>query len=225
MITFNDKVVTVSNGKWINPTITRTPFGITYGTVGEYIGTLDLKVGDLKTDVTGTYMQISGGDWSAVRPESADHGSHMLWAPSAGVYSMTWEPQSAYSAGNTMLVREKKIHKARNLTAIETFDLFHYAKWQNYRADIWSLEHNVGMFYGEPIQKLPSTSSNIYNGENLSSFRQIFWGCSAMTAPIIPFITSMQAACPNLVDTYQCFSGCINAADYNEATAQYPQWF
>ena len=53
----------------------------------------------------------------------------------------------------------------------------------------------------------------------------MFNGNTKITGEVIPFITAMKAACPNLTTTNGCLNGCTGASDYAQATALYPEWF
>lgn len=80
-------------------------------------------------------------------------------------------------------------------------------------------------FRNKNIVEIPQSPENLHNGENLSSFSGFFANNRSLTSNLIPFITAMYAACPNLQYTSACFSGCTAAADYAQALEQYPGWF
>ena len=221
----NNKLIGPANGFYVfegstppeppdppTPVIT-TYSGITYETKGPFGVTLDPAMGTSK-HLTATYIQISGGSWSGTFTSNPAGLSDCLgiYAPSAGTYSLIWENWRDYSANNS--TGTQAFYYTGNMTKLLSLDF--YGK----RALCFG-----SLLYNEPITDIPQYAENIHNATNLTSVENMFNGKSTITGNLIPFITACIESCPNLTETHYALSGCINAADYNEATAQYPGWF
>lgn len=226
--TINSKPLSINGGRVTFPiTYHKTYSGFTYETTGEYRETLDPAPG-VRKSLTATYIQISGGNWSAVytqNPIGLGDGLG-IYAPSAGTYSLIWNNWEDYS--NVELGSREDHGARRTMTKVLSLDFW----GKTYITGMNDLFHYNGydkqwnrVYYSEPITDIPQTSSNIHNGENLIDCSNLFNSVSSITSNLIPFITAMNAACPNLTSTNYCLSGAINAADYNEARALYPNWF
>lgn len=98
---------------------------------------------------------------------------------------------------------------------IYSIDCFHMTKFPSY-------------FYN--ITEFPSASENIFRSESISSIGHIDGEDSfsshltGYTNNIIPSITAVSAACPNLRVINGPFAHFTAAADYNEAKELYPEW-
>ena len=223
VMSYNSHLIGPANGLYyFNSSPVPAPIysGFTYETTGEYGETLDPAPGTLK-NLTATYIQISGGNWSGVYTLNPVPGGLSdglgIYAPSAGTYSLIWNNWNNYSNKNLGNRREHNIRGT--MTKVLSLDFWGKTDVANMR-DLFYYNSKI-----EPITDLPQTSSNIHNGESLTSCTGLFGGVSSITGNLIPFITAMQAACPNLKYAYYCLTGATNAADYNEAKAQYPAWF
>ena len=218
----NNKLIGPSNGFYVfegstppeppTPVIT-TYSGLTYETKGPVGLTLDPANGTSK-HLTATYIQISGGSWSGRYTSNPAGLSDCLgiYAPSAGTYSLIWENWQDYSANNS--TGTQSFSNVGNITKILSMD-FYGKRRLSYQSLLWN----------EPITDIPQYAENIHNATNITSMEGIFNDKSTITGNLIPFITACIESCPNLIYTEDALDGCINAADYNEATAQYPGWF
>lgn len=98
---------------------------------------------------------------------------------------------------------------------IYSIDCFHMTKFPSY-------------FYN--ITDFPSAANNIFRSESVSSIDHIDGDdplsshMSTYTNNIIPSITAVSAACPNLININGPFAHFTAAADYNEAKELYPEW-
>lgn len=185
--------------------------GLTYGTNSIYKQTIDPYPG-VNKKLTATYIQVEGGNWSGVYNRNPAGLSDCLglYAPSAGIYSLIWDNWSTYSS--IELGNQAGVNTA-SLTAIYSLDFWNKTNW------------NINTFTNKNIVKLPQESENIHNGNYLSDCSQMFYNNTKITGEVIPFITAMKAACPNLTRTTQCLYGCTGASDYTQATSLYPEWF
>lgn len=185
--------------------------GLTYGTSGSYGQTIDPAPGTSK-QLTATYVQVEGGEWSGVYTSNPVGLSDCLglYAPSAGVYSLIWNNWSSYSSVGLGTQSDRT---TATLTAIYSLDFWNKTNW------------NIDTFRNKNIMELPQVAENIHNGDYLTNCSNMFNGNTKITGEVIPFITAMKAACPNLTGTSQCLYGCTGASDYTQATAQYPEWF
>ena len=185
--------------------------GLTYGTSGLYKQTVDPAPGVSK-NLTATYIQVEGGNWSGVYTKNPAGLSDCLglYAPSAGVYSLIWDNWSTYSSEG-LSTQSKTI--AETLTSIKSLDFWNKTYW------------TINTFNNKNIMELPQIAENIHNGNNLTSCYKMFYNNTKITGEVIPFITAMKAACPNLNTTRECLYGCTGASDYTQATSLYPKWF
>lgn len=217
----NNKLIGPANGFYVfegsTPPEPPTPViplysGLTYETTGRLGLTIDPAAGTPK-NLTATYIQISGGDWSGVYTRNPAGLSDCLgiYAPSAGTYSMIWDNWQSYSSNST---GTQGFYNTGTMTKLHSID-FYGKKELSFETIVWD----------EPLTDIPQYAENIHNGEAITSVRRMFRNKSTITGEIIPFITACIESCPNLTNTEKALSGCINAADYNEATAQYPAWF
>lgn len=192
--------------------------GFTYGTTGELKMTIDPAAGVSK-HLTASYYQVEGGNWSGrYTTNPAGLGDCLgIYAPSAGVYTLIWDNWKSYSSVNSIDYQSYNI--TASLTSIKSIDF-----WGKQSYNAGRLGSNSD-FRFKNIVEIPQTPENLHNGENLTSFSGFFAGNRSLTSNLIPFITAMYVACPNLQNTSACFSGCTAAADYAQALAQYPGWF
>ena len=224
MIVVNGKPISL-NGKlfeYKNEDPTPSSYsGFTYGTTGELKMTIDPADGVSK-NITASYYQVEGGNWSGrYTTNPAGLGDCLgIYAPSAGIYSLIWDNWRSYSGSYGISYRSEFLTTA-SLTSIKSMDF--WGK-RNYNAS-YSYWNPGSDFRGKKIIEIPQTQENLHNGENLTSFSGFFANNRSLTSNLIPFITAMYAACPNLQNTSACFSGCTAAADYAQALAQYPGWF
>ena len=224
MIVVNGKPISL-NGKFFEykneePTLSSYS-GFTYGTTGELRMTIDPADGVVK-HLTASYYQVEGGDWSGrytTNPAGGLGDCLGIYAPSAGVYSLIWDNWKSYSGRYGISYRDEYFTTA-SLTSIKSMDF--WGK-RAYNAVQWWQDGSD--FRGKNIIEIPQTPENLHNGENLTSFTGFFANNRSLTSNLIPFITAMYAACPNLQNTSACFSGCTAAADYSQALSQYPGWF
>lgn len=217
-MTFNGFAIGI--GDYVPPTPPTPSFysGFTYGTTGELKMTIDPAAGTVKI-LTASYYQVEGGDWSGrYTTNPAGLGDCLgIYAPSAGVYTLIWDNWRSYTSYNNS-ISYQFANITASLTSIKSMDF-----WGK---QIYNCASNNGHdFRNTNIVEIPQTPENLHNGENLTSFSGFFADNRSLTSNLIPFITAMYAACPNLQDTSACFSGCTAAADYAQATAQYPGWF
>ena len=196
--------------------------GFTYGTTGELKMTIDPADGVSKY-LTASYYQVEGGDWSGRYTTNPVGLSDCLgiYAPSAGVYSLVWDNWRTYAGSNSIRYRSDGSLTTASLTSIKSMDFWGKQKY-NAENPWWEGGYD---FRGKNIIEIPQSPENLHNGENLSSFSGFFANNRSLTSNLIPFITAMYAACPNLQYTSACFSGCTAAGDYAQALAQYPAWF
>lgn len=224
MIVVNGKPISL-NGKFFeykNEEPTSSYSGFTYGTTGELQMTIDPADGVSK-HLTASYYQVEGGDWSGrytTNPAGGLSDCLGIYAPSAGVYSLVWDNWRSYSGSYDISYRNESLITA-SLTSIKSIDF--WGK-RNYNAS-YSFWEPGSDFRGKNIIEIPQSPENLHNGENLTSFTGFFANNRSLTSNLIPFITAMYAACPNLQNTSACFSGCTAAADYAQALEQYPGWF
>ena len=185
--------------------------GFTYGTSGYYGQTIDPDPGRGK-HLTATYIQVEGGTWSGVYTSNPAGLSDCLglYAPSAGVYSLIWNNWDTYSSRS---IETQADSTTASLTAIYSLDFWNKTNW------------SINTFRNKNITILPQIAENIHNGEYLTNCSEMFYNNTKITGKVIPFITAMKAACPNLTGTSQCLYGCTGASDYSQATALYPEWF
>lgn len=237
MYTFNNKALCFNNMCFsgiagytpIPPTpVVTTYSGFTYETTGRYAFTIDPAGGVLKY-LTATYVQISGGDWSAVYTSNPVGLSDCLgvYAPSAGTYSLIWNNWQSYSSTTGLSYQGNNRDSIGPITKILSLDLwgkrnadtleqvFH---WQDEKADYSTV-------LPQPITNIPTNSANIHNGEALTSCKNWFSGCTTITSNLVTFIEAMTAACPNLTDTTGCLRGCVNGKNYSIAVDMYPDFF
>ena len=202
------------------PPVPSSYSGFTYGTTGELRMTIDPAGGTIKY-LTASYYQIEGGDWSGrYTSNPAGLGDCLgIYAPSAGVYTLIWDNWRSYSGNNSIGYQSPNI--TASLTSIKSMDFWGKQRYNNANPYV----ENGYDFRGKNIIEIPQTPENLHNGENLTSFSGFFANNRSLTSNLIPFITAMYAACPNLQYTSACFSGCTAASDYELATAQYPNWF
>lgn len=186
--------------------------GLTYGTNGSYGQTIDPAPGYGKS-LTASYYQVEGGDWSArytSNPVGSPSDCLGLYAPSAGVYSLVWDNWSSYSSRSLNTYYDGV---TSTLTSILSLDFWGKTSW------------TITSFRDKNIEELPQIAENIHNGEYLTGCEQMFQGNNKITGALIPFITAMKAACPNLANTNDALYGCTAASDYEQATALFPEWF
>lgn len=200
------------------PPVPSSYSGFTYGTTGELRMTIDPANGVSKY-LIASYYQVEGGNWSGRYTSNPAGLSDCLgiYAPSAGVYSLLWDNWRTYSGVKNINYQAANI--TASLTSIKSMDF--WGK-QSYDAGVSYYNND---FRGRNIIEIPQIPENLHNGENLSSFSGFFANNRSLTSNLIPFITAMYAACPNLQNASACFSGCTAAADYAQAIAQYPNWF
>lgn len=188
--------------------------GLTYGTNGIYEQTID-PAPSVPKELTATYIQVEGGNWSGVY--SINPGPEGLidclglYAPSAGVYSLIWDNWSTYSSYE--LGTQPDGNNTASLTSIKSLDFWNKTSW------------DITSFKSKNIMELPQIADNIHNGNNLTSCYNMFYNNTKITGEVIPFITAMKAACPNITGTSRCLYGCTGASDYTQATSLYPEWF
>ena len=239
MYTFNNKALYFNNMCFsgivgYTPPIPPTPVitsysGFTYETSGGYAYTLDPAYGTPK-NLTATYIQISGGDWSGVYTQNPSGLNDCLgvYAPSAGTYSLIWNNWEDYSSVTDLIYDSMVTAYDGTMTKVLSLDL-------------WGKRNAFGLIYAfhycdarsgynsvivpQPITNIPTNSANIHNGEALTSCRNWFSGCTTLTSNLVTFIEAMTAACPNLVDTTGCLKGCVNGRNYSIATSMYPEFF
>ena len=222
MIVVNGKPISL-NGKFFeyknDEPIPSFYSGFTYGTTGELKMTIDPAAGVSK-NLTASYYQVEGGNWSGrYTTNPAGLGDCLgIYAPSAGVYTLIWDNWKSYSSVNSIGYQGANI--TASLTSIKSIDFWGKRVYNNGYS--WSPQND---FRGKNIIEIPQSPENLHNGENLTSFTGFFANNRSLTSNLIPFITAMYAACPNLQKTSACFSGCTAAADYAQALAQYPGWF
>jgi len=226
MIVVNGKPISL-NGKFFeykNDEPTPSSYsGFTYGTTGELKMTIDPADGVYK-NLTASYYQVEGGDWSGrytTNPAGGLSDGLGIYAPSAGLYSLVWDNWRTYTGSYRIVYREDGPLTTASLTSIKSMD-FWGKRAYNAKNPWWN---DGSDFRGKNIIEIPQSPENLHNGENLSSFSGFFANNRSLTSNLIPFITAMYAACPNLQNTSACFSGCTAAADYAQALAQYPEWF
>ena len=240
MYTFNNKALCFNNMCFSGiagysptpPTPVVTSYsGFTYETTGSYVCTLDPAYNSVK-NITATYVQISGGDWSGVYTTNPDPNSWSdclgVYAPSAGTYSLIWNNWEDYSSIETLQSCNTVTANHGTLTKILSLDL-----WGKTDAtglyDIFHYYYRNGSVFGpgepHPITDIPTNSANIHNGEALTSCSGWFSGCTTITSNLVTFIEAMTAACPNLVDTSACLRGCVNGKNYSIAVDMYPDFF
>lgn len=188
--------------------------GLTYGTSSFYGQTIDTAPGTPK-NLTATYIQVEGGDWSGVYTRNPVGLGDCLgfYAPSAGVYSLIWNNWSSYSSRS---LGTQGNNSTAALTSIKSLDFWNKTSW------------TIDTFNNKNIMELPQVAENIHNGAYLNNCKRMFYNNTKITGAVIPFITAMKAACPNLTAltaTSECLYGCTGASDYAQATAQYPEWF
>ena len=185
--------------------------GLTYGTNSIYKQTVDPAPG-VNKKLTATYIQVEGGNWSGVYNSNPAGLSDCLglYAPSAGIYSLIWDNWSTYSS---IELGTRDGGNTASLTAIYSLDFWNKTNW------------NIDTFRNKNIVKLPQEEESIHNGNYLSDCSQMFYNNTKITGEVIPFITAMKAACPNLTSTTECLYGCTGASDYTQATSLYPEWF
>ena len=185
--------------------------GFTYGVSGSYGQTIDPAPG-IPKNLTATYIQVEGGEWSGVYTRNPVGLSDCLglYAPSAGVYSLIWNNWSSYSYNG---LGTQSDGTTASITAIYSLDFWNKTNW------------NIDTFRNKNITELPQVAENIHNGEYLTNCSNMFNGNTKISGEVIPFITAMKAACPNLTTTNGCLNGCTGASDYAQAIAQYPEWF
>lgn len=223
MYTFNNKALYFNNMCFsgvagITPTpptpVFTTYSGFTYETSGLFKETLDPALGTGKS-LTVTYVQISGGDWSGVYTQNPVGLGDCLgiYAPSAGTYSLIWNNWEDYSwipnLGN------QAGYSLKTMVKVLSMDL-----WGKVNAD-----NLYDLFSAQPITNIPTNSANIHNGGSLTSCKNWFSGCTAITSNLVTFIEAMTAACPNLVDPSACLRGCVNGKNYDIAVDMYPEFF
>ena len=77
------------------------------------------------------------------------------------------------------------------------------------------------------VTNLPSSTDCLFNTNNLTSVNNFATNLgSTFTGALIPFITAMNAACPNLSNKQAFYTYTISqASDFNEAISTYPEWF
>ena len=221
-MTFNGFAIGI--GDYVPPTPPTPSYysGFTYGTTGELRMTIDPADGVSK-NLTASYYQIEGGDWSGrytTNPAGGLGDCLGIYAPSAGVYSLVWDNWRTYIGSNSIVYRSDGSLTTASLTSIKSMDF--WGKRAYNAANPWGGGYD---FRGKNIVEIPQSPENLHNGENLSSFSGFFANNRSLTSNLIPFIIAMKVACPNLQNTSACFSGCTAAADYAQATAQYPGWF
>ena len=195
--------------------------GFTYGTTGELKMTIDPANGTPK-NLTASYYQVEGGNWSGrytTNPAGGLSDCLGIYAPSAGVYSLVWDNWSYYYGNSRISYQYANI--TASLTSIKSMDFWGKREF-NAGSPWWE---DGSDFRGKNIIEIPQSPYNLHNGVLLSSFTGFFANNTSLTSNLIPFITAMYAACPNLQNTSACFSGCTAAADYAQALAQYPGWF
>lgn len=185
--------------------------GLTYGTSGLYKQTVDPAPGTVK-NLTATYIQVEGGNWSGVYTKNPVGLSDCLglYAPSAGVYSLIWDNWSTYSSEG-LSTQSNTI--TETLTSIKSLDFWNKTSW------------TIDIFRSKNIMELPQIAENIHHGDYLTSCSEMFYNNTKISGEVIPFITAMKAACPNLTRTNYCLYGCTGASDYTQATSLYPEWF
>ena len=204
------------------PPVPSSYSGFTYGTTGELRMTIDPADGVSK-NLTASYYQVEGGNWSGrytTNPASGLGDCLGIYAPSAGVYSLVWDNWRNYSGSYGISYRSENLLTA-SLTSIKSMDFWGKQRYNNSN----SYFDPGSDFRGKRIIEIPQSPENLHNGENLTSFSGFFANNRSLTSNLIPFITAMYAACPNLQYTSACFSGCTAASDYAQALAQYPDWF
>lgn len=199
----------------VSPTPVVTLYsGWTYECSGPVGLTMDPAIGTPK-NLSVTYIQISGGNWSGVYTQNPAGLSDCLgiYAPSAGTYSMIWNNWDSYSGITSFVFQAPST--AGNITKILSMDFYN-------KVNAGSLYR---IFRSEPITDLPNKADDIHNGAFVTSCRGLFEDTTTITGEVIPFITSMNAACPNLSETRYCLSNATGASDYALAVQQYPSWF
>ena len=194
--------------------------GFTYGTTGELKMTIDPAISTPK-NLTASYYQVEGGDWYGRYTTNPAGLSDCLgiYAPSAGVYTLIWDNWRSYDSNSRISYQGASL--TASLTSIKSMDFWGKREYNADDRGLW-----LGSdFRGKNIIEIPQSPENLHNGVNLISFTGFFANNTSLTSNLIPFITAMYAACPNLQNTSACFSGCTAAADYAQALAQYPGWF
>lgn len=239
MYTFNNKALYFNNMCFSGvagytptpPTPVVTSYsGFTYETSGSYGLTLDPADGFSK-NLTATYIQISGGDWSGVYTRNPTTGLSDclgIYAPSAGTYSLIWNNWEDYSFVAKLGDRGGITAYDGTMTKVLSLDL-----WGKKNADALYYAFHLNdarsdynsVIIPQPITNIPTNSANIHNGGSLSSCRNWFSGCTTITSNLVTFIEAMTAACPNLVDTTGCLRGCVNGKNYSIAVDMYPEFF
>lgn len=185
--------------------------GWIFTTVGQCGWTLDPAPG------VGKYMymtttQIDGEYVSSF--DTSDMGSDQLYlfAPSAGTWHATWNNMSDYTS-TTSLHHDFGDFDSTNMREVIAIDFFG--------------KQNAYNCLPDSVTNLPSSTDCLFNTTNLTSVNNFATNLgSTFTGELIPFITAMNAACPNLSNKQAFYTYTISqASDFNEAISNYPEWF
>lgn len=207
---FEEYVVNITAGWTIRVTgdnsvvATMDPAGggskIIYETVTQLNDDLSPMQGGFVSSFRGSY--VWGNDQFAA------------FAPSAGIYNSVWDNASSYSSNhNTIFCNFGESYTA-NITDVYTMDFFNQEK-QIYK-----------MNFFRSTSSLPQRAEDIIGANRISALNSAFTGFTNVKTPIIPFITAWLSVLPsNAVITTPLKGSCTASPDYEQAIAQYPEWF
>ena len=187
--------------------------GWIFTTVGQCGWTLDPAPG------VGKYMCMTttqiGGDYvSSFNTSNMESDQLYIFAPSAGTWHATWDNMNEYTS-TTSLHHDFGDFDSTNMREVIAIDFF------GKQAAYYCLP--------ESVTNLPSSTDCLFNTNNLTSVNEFASNLSfdrTFTGALIPFITAMNAACPNLSNKQAFYAYTVSqASDYNEAISNYPEWF
>lgn len=167
------------------------------------------------TQLNDDLSPMQGGFVSSFRGSNVwGNDQFAAFAPSAGIYNSVWDNASSYSSNHNMIYCNFGESNTANITDVYTMDFFNQEK-QIYK-----------MNFFRSTSSLPQRAEDIIGANRISALNSAFPGFTNVKTPVIPFITAWLAVLPSsAVITKPLQGSCTASPDYEQAIAQYPEWF
>ena len=167
------------------------------------------------TQLNDNLSPMQGGFVSSFRGSNVwSNDQYAAFAPSAGIYNSVWDNASSYSSNNKKIFCNFGESYTANITDVYTMDFF------NQQKEIWKMN------FFSSTSSLPQRAEDIIGANRISALNNAFTGFANVKTPVIPFITAWLAVLPSsAVITRPLLGSCTASPDYEQATAQYPEWF
>lgn len=185
------------------------------------VATMDPAGGESKliyetvTQLNDDLSPMQGGFVSSFRGSYVwSNDQFAAFAPSAGIYNSIWDNASSYSSNHAVIYCNFGESNTANITDVYTMDFFNQEK------EIYKIN------FFRSTSSLPQRAEDIIGANRISALNSAFTGFKNVKTPVIPFITAWLSVLPSsAVITTPLKGSCTASPDYEQAIAQYPEWF